>query len=124
MKNWIIKNLRFGNSLSLSFLFVGFATAILSSNNVAATGYPLSQSVDIWHTLGIITRILTWNIGIIAVIAMIIASIIYTTSNGNYKKIKLARFIVLATAIGIVLHILLYIIMIVQTWGMPSADCP
>ena len=65
----------------------------------------------IWYILNLILQILTWGVGIVAVLGIVIAAIIYITAGGDAGKTKLAKTIIFNIVIGVILYFLLYAIL-------------
>ncbi|MDR0887272.1 MAG: hypothetical protein LBM97_01120 [Candidatus Nomurabacteria bacterium] len=106
-------------------LFISLAFSPFSANTYAASGdcpetsiigkdeadFCNAQGGGIWYILNLALRILTWGVGIVAVLGVIIAAIIYTTAGGDDGKVKLAKTMIFNIAIGLVLYVLLYAIL-------------
>ncbi|MDR0887291.1 MAG: pilin [Candidatus Nomurabacteria bacterium] len=79
----------------------------------------------VWGILNLILHILTWGVGIIAVLGFVIAAIIYTTAGGDESKTKLAKTMMFNIVIGLILYVLLhaFINFILPGDVMPSSEC-
>lgn len=76
----------------------------LKSTESAAGGSDLNQSIDT------VVGILLFLIGVIAVIAIIIGGIRYTTSNGDAGQTKAAKDTIMYAVIGLIVAIMAYAI--------------
>jgi len=128
MKNWLIRNafifpavfaVLFG--LVLGPLVPNVAarcpdgyieTGVLGEDHNGVNCVPGNRSGGgIWYILNLVMQILTWGVGIVAVLGVVIASIVYTTAGGDEGKVKLAKTMVFNIAIGLVLYALLWAIL-------------
>ena len=72
-----------------------------------ATG---QQGASLQDQIQVVTNILLFLIGVIAVIAIIIGGIRYTTSNGDASQTKAAKDTILYAVVGLVVAIMAYAI--------------
>lgn len=126
MKNWLIKSL-LAIAAVFTFLF-GLIFSPLAPSAVAADDDgPTCGGVEtsiiacdagkdseggaIWDILNLVLQILTWGVGIAAVVGIVIAAIVYTTAGGDPAKTKMAKTMIFNIGIGLVLYVLLYAIL-------------
>ncbi|MCL2085352.1 hypothetical protein FWH09_00210 [Candidatus Saccharibacteria bacterium] len=119
MQKWLVKNLLIVQTAL--FLCLGLALSPLTPSALAAgdcdgvaTGI-LAPECDekgggIWYILNLVMQILTWGVGVVAVIGVVVASIVYTTAGGDEGKTRLAKTMIFNIAIGVVMYVLLYAI--------------
>ena len=62
----------------------------------------------IWSILNLILEILTVVVGVVAVLGVVVAAIIYTSAGGDEGKTRLAKTMIFNVAIGVVFYVLLF----------------
>ena len=98
-----------GYTVSLAYATSTFASAADEiGKGAGATGQTGGQTLT--QQITIVTNILLFLIGTIAVIAIIIGGIRYTTSNGDASQTKAAKDTILYAVVGLVVAIMAYAI--------------
>jgi len=83
------------------------STSIIGRHDVLLCN---NEGGGIWHMLNLAMQILTWGVGIIAVMGIVIAAIFYATAGGDQSKSRLAKVMIFNVAVGVVMYVLLYAI--------------
>lgn len=98
-----------GYAVSIAYATSTFASAASKiGEGAGATGQAGGKSLT--EQIEIVTNILLFLIGVIAVIAIIIGGIRYTTSNGDASQTKAAKDTILYAVVGLVVAIMAYAI--------------
>lgn len=71
------------------------------------TGTDIENS-GIWGILVLVVNIMTAGVGVLAIMGIIYASILYTTAGGSEDQIKKAKGVIMNVMIGIVVFLLMF----------------
>lgn len=94
-------------ALSVSYSHSTFASAADTiGDGVDSTGQ--SDGVTLQQGIEIVTNILLFLIGVVAVVMIVIGGIRYTTSNGDASQTKAAKDTILYSVVGLVVAIMAY----------------